>query len=103
MLSCSLDEVSLESGIQRFHQDTLKVAEVVAQLSLPVRGAIRRPSYESKLSLGPGSQLRPSWAQFFGGGPGPARRQKLESKRADEPLRITALKRGTSTVVAQQA
>ncbi len=42
-LNCSLDGVSLESKKKgHFHLDTLRVAEVVSHLGLPVRGPIRR-------------------------------------------------------------
>ncbi len=51
-LSCLQDGLSVESSITRFHLNTLRVAEVVPHLGLPViRQHTRR---ESKFAPGPG-------------------------------------------------
>ncbi len=74
-LSCSLDGVGVESGGERFHLDTLRVAESVPHLGLPIRGPSRRHALrKSKLSPAPN-------------GPIPA---LLESIMFNEPLSKTS-------------
>ncbi len=78
LLNCSLG-ANPESRVERFHLDTLRVAEVVPHLGLPVLGHNRRHA------------LWKSWAQFWEG-PGPARGegQNLESRMPHEPLSVAA-------------
>ncbi len=78
--SCSLDEVSLKSRTEHFHLATLRMAEVVPHLGLPVQGRIRRHALrESKLSPGPGRPI-PILLSRIWGSPGPAWGQNLESR-----------------------
>ena len=69
-LSCSLDGVSLESRIERFHLHTPRVAEVVPHLGLPVRGQIGRPLLRKYASPGPGGGPTLALPGRILGGPG---------------------------------